>query len=92
MASENASDEIGVEVEERASLRQPAGFAAGLVLGVILGAAFALLFAPEPGQKTRRTLSKRLRSMGEKELHRRRKRRLRGELERVRERVREALD
>jgi gas vesicle protein len=94
----------GLEVSE-GGRRRPAGFSAGIILGVVLGATIALLFAPERGQKTRGRLRQRVRSLGEdaregidragsrtrKELLRR-KRRLRAELERVRERAKEALD
>jgi gas vesicle protein len=82
-----------------------AGFAAGLMLGVLLGAGFALLFAPDRGDRTRGRLRQRMRSLGDdaregidragtrtkKELLRR-QRRLRAELRRVRARAREALD
>jgi gas vesicle protein len=81
------------------------GFVAGLLLGIMLGAGVALLFAPDQGERTRGRLRKRIRSIKDdaregidragsrtrKELLRR-QRRLRAELERVRERAREALD
>jgi gas vesicle protein len=70
-----------------------------------MGAAFALLFAPEQGEKTRGRLRKRMRSLGEgaregieragartrKEL-RRRQRRIQAELERARARAEDTLD
>ena len=40
-------------------------FAAGLVCGVVLGAGFALLFAPERGDRTRRHLRRRLERLRE---------------------------
>jgi gas vesicle protein len=97
------SSDGGSEVIEGS--RRPTGFSAGIILGVVLGAAIALLFAPERGQKTRGRLRRRVQLLGEdalegidragsrtrKELLRR-KRRLRAELERVRERARDALD
>ena len=39
------------------------GFAVGVVFGAFLGAGIALLFAPERGEKTRRRLRRRLRSL-----------------------------
>jgi gas vesicle protein len=79
-----------------------AGFVSGFIMGVLVGAGFALLFAPEEGQKTRRQLGKRMRSLQEeakegfdrasdrtrKEL-RRRQRRLKAELARVRAQARD---
>ena len=35
------------------------GFLGGLLLGIAIGGAFALLYAPERGDKTRKKLSKR---------------------------------
>ena len=37
-----------------------AGFAMGVVFGALLGAGFALLYAPDRGDKTRRELKRRL--------------------------------
>jgi gas vesicle protein len=105
MASEQTPGNSGREIESIESSRGPGGFAAGLLFGVILGAAIALLFAPEQGQKTRGRLRRRVKSLGEdawegidkagartrKELLRR-KRRLREELERVKDRAKDALD
>ena len=39
-----------------------AGFVSGFIMGMLVGAGFALLFAPEEGEKTRRQLGKRMRS------------------------------
>jgi len=105
MDNEEAGGNSSGETHAGQSGRRPTGFSAGILLGVMIGAGIALLFAPEPGQKTRSRLRKRVRSLGEdardeidragsrtrKELLRR-KRRLRAELERVRERARDALD
>jgi gas vesicle protein len=90
METEELLDESSREIEVTDSSKGPGGFAAGLLFGVILGAGFALLFAPEQGQKTRGRLRSGMRST-QKELLRQ-KRRLRAELERVRERAKEALD
>jgi gas vesicle protein len=89
METEESLDESSREIEALDSSKGP-GFAAGLLFGVVLGAGFALLFAPEQGQKTRGRLRSGMRST-QKELLRQ-KRRLRAELERVRERAKEALD
>jgi gas vesicle protein len=105
MEKEQPEGNSSLEIDVSGSSRRPTGFSAGIILGVILGAGIALLFAPERGQKTRKHLRKRVRSLGEdalegieragsqtrKELLRRR-RRLRAELERVRERAKDALD
>jgi gas vesicle protein len=90
METEESLDESSREIEATDSSKGPGGFAAGLLFGVVLGAGFALLFAPEQGQKTRGRLRSGMRST-QKELLRQ-KRRLRAELERVRERAKEALD
>ena len=89
METEESLDESSREIEAADSSKGP-GFAAGLLFGVVLGAGFALLYAPEQGQKTRGRLRSGMRST-QKELLRQ-KRRLRAELERVRERAKEALD
>jgi gas vesicle protein len=105
MATDDTLGKSDGQIETIDSSRGPAGFTAGLLMGVVLGAAIALLFAPEQGQKTRGRLRRRVRSLGEdawegidkagartrKELIRR-KRRLREELERVKERAKDALD
>jgi gas vesicle protein len=101
MENEEARGNSSGETQASKGGRRPSGFSAGIILGVMIGAGIALLFAPEPGRKTRSRLRKRVRSLGEdaldgldragsrtrKELLRR-KRRLRAELERVRERAR----
>ena len=82
-----------------------AGFVAGILVGAFLGAGFALLLAPERGEKTRDRLKRRMRSLRDdarsgidragnatrKEL-RRRERRIRAELARARARAEQALD
>jgi gas vesicle protein len=87
------------------SERSTAGFAAGVLFGALLGAGFALLFAPDRGDKTRRRLRHRMQSLREdaregidragtrtrKEL-RRRQRSILAELRRARERVEGELD
>jgi gas vesicle protein len=90
METEESLDESSREIEATDSSKGPGGFAAGLLFGVVLGAGFALLFAPEQGQKTRGRQRSGMRST-QKELLRQ-KRRLRAELERVRKRAKEALD
>ena len=81
------------------------GFVSGFMMGILVGAGFALLFAPDRGDRTRGRLRKRMRSLTEdaregidragtrtrKELLRR-QHRLKAELRRVRARAREALD
>src|SRR4051794_41465470 len=52
----------GTDAEERFG---PAGFAAGLVVGALLGASVALLFAPERGDRTRRSVRRRLERLRE---------------------------
>ncbi|HJR16567.1 MAG TPA: YtxH domain-containing protein [Gemmatimonadales bacterium] len=87
------------------SERSTAGFVAGVVFGAFLGAGFALLFAPDRGEKTRGRLSRKIRSLQgdalegidragnrtRKEL-RRRQRRIKAELARARARAERALD
>jgi gas vesicle protein len=106
MKSENSGNETGLEnVESAASDRGTAGFMVGILFGAFLGAGFALLFAPERGEKTRGRLRRRMRSLREdaregidragsrtREELRRRQRRIRAELERARERAQSALD
>jgi gas vesicle protein len=83
-----------------AASRTGAGFLAGMIFGVVLGAGLALIFAPERGDKTRARLRQRMRSLREDALEgidyagsrtrkelRRRQRRIRAELERIRERA-----
>jgi gas vesicle protein len=85
--------------------RSTAGFVAGVLFGAFLGAGFALLFAPERGEKTRGRLRRRMRSLQDdalegidragsrtrKELQRR-QRRIRAELARARARAERALE
>ena len=82
-----------------------AGFVAGVLFGAFLGAGFALLLAPERGEKIRGRLKRRMRSLRDdarsgidwagsatrKEL-RRRQQRIRAELARARARAEQALD
>ena len=105
MDTEESRGNSSTEMTSTDGPRRPTGFSAGLVLGVVIGASIALLFAPERGEKTRGRLRRRVRSMGDearegldragshtrKELLRR-KRRLGAELERVKERAKDALD
>lgn len=105
METEEMLDEPSEETETAPSPRAVGGFVAGLLLGVLLGAGVALLYAPDEGEKTRGRLRKRMNSLTDdaregldragsrtrKELLRRQKQ-LRAELQRVRERAREALD
>jgi gas vesicle protein len=104
------TDDLPVEPassNDRTSLsgRGTAGFVAGVLFGAFLGAGFALLFAPERGEKTRGKLRRRMRSLQDearegidragnrtrKEL-RRRQRRIRAELARARARADRAID
>ena len=95
----------GRPVDPQASVRRPAGFVGGIILGAFLGAGFALLFAPERGNKTRGRLRRRMHSFREdaregidragsrtREELRRRERRFRAELARARERAERARD
>jgi gas vesicle protein len=85
-----------------AAARTGAGFVAGMVFGAFLGAGLALFFATERGEKARGRLSRRMRALREDALEtidqagtrtrdelRRRQRRIRAELERIRERAKE---
>ena len=106
MKGDKPSDELSAEsMIEDASTRGAGGFVAGILFGAFLGAAFALLFAPDRGDKTRGRFARRLKSLKEdaregidrasertKKEIRRRRRRLEAELERVRERAEDALD
>jgi gas vesicle protein len=61
MMGEHEEQDLEPESENHAGERAgPAGFAAGLVVGALLGASFALLFAPDRGDRTRRAVRKRL--------------------------------
>ena len=98
---EATRDNEGVNV----STHGVAGFVAGVLFGAFLGAGFALLLAPERGEKIRGRLKRRMRSLRDdarsgidragnatrKEL-RRRQRRIRAELARARARAEQALD
>lgn len=92
-------------VQPGGSDRGMAGFMAGVLFGAFLGAGFALLFAPDRGEKTRGRLRRRMRTLQEdaregidragsrtKEELRRRQGRIRAELQRARERAQNALD
>ncbi len=59
---QESESESATEAEERVG---PAGFAAGLVVGALLGASIALLYAPERGDRTRRTVRRRLERLRE---------------------------
>jgi gas vesicle protein len=98
---------VATTAEDRGtvSTHGTAGFVAGVLVGAFLGAGFALLLAPERGDKIRGRLKRRMRSLREdarsgidragnatrKEL-RRRQRRIRAELARARARAEQALD
>jgi gas vesicle protein len=100
--SETPSNDAGVKT---ASAKRAAGFVAGMLFGAFLGATFALMFAPDRGEKTRGRFTQRIKALREearegidragtrtrKEL-RRRQRRIQAELERARERAEDALD
>jgi gas vesicle protein len=81
--------------------RSRTGFVSGFLVGVLMGAGIALLFAPERGEKTRGRLRRRMRSLSEEAMDgidsastrtrselARRKKRLKAELEQIRERAR----
>jgi gas vesicle protein len=90
------------EVGKRVPGQAGAGFLAGLLFGAFLGAGVALFLATDRGGKSGRQLRRRMRSLREgaldsldeagsrtrKELQRRKKR-LRAELERIRQRAKE---
>ena len=61
---ESGFDE-GNQREHEPEGRGLGGFAIGVIFGAFLGAGIALLFAPERGDKTRRRLRHRLRSLRE---------------------------
>jgi gas vesicle protein len=102
METEETVGKSSEEVEVHQSSKGTTGFAAGLLMGLVLGGAFALLFAPDRGAKTRGRLGRRMQTLRDdalegidqagsrtrKELNRR-KRRLRAELERIRERAKD---
>ncbi|HYF40088.1 MAG TPA: YtxH domain-containing protein [Gemmatimonadales bacterium] len=94
--------ESKTEIGRRVPGQTGAGFLAGLLFGAFLGAGVALFLATDRGGKSSRQLRRRMRSLREgaldsldeagsrtrKELQRRKKR-LRAELERIRQRARE---
>jgi hypothetical protein len=94
--------ETSAEIGKRLPSQTGAGFLAGLLFGAFLGAGVALFLATDRGGKSGRQLRRRMRSLREgamarldeagsrtrKELQRRKKL-LRAELERIRERARE---
>ncbi len=43
-----------------------AGFFAGLIIGAVIGAAVALLYAPQPGEETRRVVKEKSKEFKEK--------------------------
>lgn len=102
MKDEEASLEPTVSVDDAETMHGRAGFVSGLMFGLLIGAGFALLFAPERGDRTRGRLRRRMQSLREEALDtldqagsrtraelQRRKRRLRAELERIRKRAKE---
>ena len=106
MKSEELSEtqDDGAMADTRSS-RGAAGFVAGVVCGAFLGATFALLFAPDRGEKTRGRFTQRIKALRHDALEgvdrvsertrkelRRRQRRIQQELERARERAQKALD
>jgi hypothetical protein len=104
MATDKSGFDEGNEQERAPEGGGLGGFAVGVVFGAFLGAGIALLFAPERGEKTRRRLGRRLRSLRDEagdQLERagkrtgrdllRRRRRLEAGLERAASRARDAL-
>lgn len=99
---ELAQPDATAEYEETRHGHSGAGFLAGLLFGAFLGAGIALVLATDRGGKSGRQLRRRMRSLREgamdsldeagsrtrKELQRRKKL-LRAELERIREKARE---
>jgi YtxH-like protein len=63
MATDTSGFDEGNEQAEGPEGRGLGGFAVGVIFGAFLGAGIALLFAPERGEKTRRRLRHRLRSL-----------------------------
>jgi hypothetical protein len=104
MATDTSGFDEGNEQAEGPEGRGLGGFAVGVIFGAFLGAGIALLFAPERGEKTRRRLRHRLRSLRDEagdQLERagkrtgrdllRRRRRLEAGLGRAASRARDAL-
>ena len=65
MVGDEGDGEEATPEKERGGASGIAGFAVGMVLGALLGAGFALLYAPERGEKTRRQLKRRIRRLRE---------------------------
>lgn len=105
MKAEDLPGEPSGETAQPHSSVRGAGFVVGVLCGAFLGAGFALLFAPERGEKTRGKLRHRIRSLRDdaregidrvgsrtvKEL-KRRERRVRAELARARARAERVLE
>jgi voltage-gated potassium channel Kch len=104
MATDTSGLDEGNEREHAPEGSGLGGFAVGVIFGAFLGAGIALLFAPERGEKTRRRLRHRLRSLRDEagdQLERvgkrtgrdllRRRRRLEAGLGRAASRARDAL-
>lgn len=102
MKDEEASVEPTISVDDAEPGHGRAGFVSGIIFGLLIGAGFALLFAPERGDRTRGRLRRRMQSLREDALDsidqagsrtraelQRRKRRLRAELERIKKRAKE---
>lgn len=97
MAADEGDVDDGTVEKDRGGTSGIAGFAVGVVLGALLGAGFALLYAPDRGEKTRRQLKRRikhLRDEAEDGLDRAGARavRVRRELSRRRRRLEEGID
>jgi gas vesicle protein len=65
MATDTSGLDEGNEQERAPEAAGLGGFAVGVIFGAFLGAGIALLFAPDRGDKTRRRLRRRLRSLRE---------------------------
>jgi len=104
MATDQSGFDEGNEQEQEPEGRGVGGFAVGVIFGAFLGAGIALLFAPERGDKTRRNIRHRLRTLRDEagdQLERagkrtgrellRRRRRLEASLERAASRARDAF-
>jgi gas vesicle protein len=100
MKDDEGSVEPTVAVEDLETEHGRAGFVSGFMFGLFIGAGFALLFAPERGDRTRGRLRRRIRALRQDALEgidragsrtraelQRRKRRLRAELKRIRKRA-----
>lgn len=105
MESEKLSETQSDDAAVHSASGRGAGFVAGMLFGAFLGAAFALLFAPDRGEKTRGRFAQRMKALREDALEgidraqartrkelRRRQRRIQAELARARDRAEEALD